>query len=118
VKEPTAELRITRADDVALRVADHDASVRFYTETLGFQLEAEWTLVDAFPELRLANVRLAASCSRSSATPGPMSRRPRPTSPTTWAAVASISACAWRLSTPPWQSYAAAVSDLRRAVRG
>jgi catechol 2,3-dioxygenase-like lactoylglutathione lyase family enzyme len=43
---------------VALRVADYDASVRFYTETLGFQLEAEWTLADAFPELRLAYVRL------------------------------------------------------------
>lgn len=56
--EPTAGLRITRADHVALRVADYDASVRFYTETLGFQLEAEWTLGDAFPELRLAYVRL------------------------------------------------------------
>lgn len=39
-------------------MADYDQSVRFYTEKLGFQLEAEWTLGDAFPELRLAYVGL------------------------------------------------------------
>ncbi len=54
VPASTPGLGITRADHVALRVADYDESVRFYTEKLGFQLTAEWTLGDAFPELRFA----------------------------------------------------------------
>jgi glyoxylase I family protein len=45
-------------DHVALRVADYDASLRFYTETLGFNLETEWTLGDAVPGVRFAYVRL------------------------------------------------------------
>jgi catechol 2,3-dioxygenase-like lactoylglutathione lyase family enzyme len=53
-------LRITRADHVALRVADYDETIRFYTTKLNFQLEAEWTLGDAVPEVRLAYVRLGA----------------------------------------------------------
>ena len=38
----------------------YDETIRFYTNTLGFQLEAEWTLGDAAPGLRLAYVRLGA----------------------------------------------------------
>jgi catechol 2,3-dioxygenase-like lactoylglutathione lyase family enzyme len=52
------ELSITRADHVAIRVPDHDETIRFYTSKLGFELEAEWTLGDAAPGLRLAYVRL------------------------------------------------------------
>jgi pyruvate,water dikinase len=43
-----------RADHVAIRVPDYDETIRFYTTKLGFQLEAEWTLGDAAPDLRLA----------------------------------------------------------------
>jgi catechol 2,3-dioxygenase-like lactoylglutathione lyase family enzyme len=53
-------LSITRADHVAIRVPDYDETIRFYTHKLGFQLEAEWTLGDAAPDLRLAYVRLGA----------------------------------------------------------
>jgi catechol 2,3-dioxygenase-like lactoylglutathione lyase family enzyme len=53
-------LRITRADHVALRVADDDETIRFYTTKLNFQLEAEWTLGDDAPGVRLAYVRLGA----------------------------------------------------------
>jgi catechol 2,3-dioxygenase-like lactoylglutathione lyase family enzyme len=53
-------LSITRADHVAIRVPDYDETIRFYTNKLGFQLEAEWTLRDAVPGLRLAYVRLGA----------------------------------------------------------
>jgi catechol 2,3-dioxygenase-like lactoylglutathione lyase family enzyme len=53
-------LSITRADHVAIRVPDYDETIRFYTNKLGFQLEAEWTLGDAVPGLRLAYVRLGA----------------------------------------------------------
>jgi catechol 2,3-dioxygenase-like lactoylglutathione lyase family enzyme len=53
-------LRITRADHVALRVADYDETIRFYTTKLNFQLEAEWTLGDDAPGVRLAYVRLGA----------------------------------------------------------
>jgi catechol 2,3-dioxygenase-like lactoylglutathione lyase family enzyme len=53
-------LSITRADHVAIRVPDYDETIRFYTNKLGFQLEAEWTLADAAPELRLAYIRLGA----------------------------------------------------------
>ena len=53
-------LSITRADHVAIRVPDYDETIRFYTTKLGFQLETEWTLGDAAPDLRLAYVRLGA----------------------------------------------------------
>jgi glyoxylase I family protein len=53
-------VRIVGADHVALRVADYDETVRFYTTKLGFQLEAEWTLGDDVPGVRLAYVRLGA----------------------------------------------------------
>jgi catechol 2,3-dioxygenase-like lactoylglutathione lyase family enzyme len=53
-------LSITRADHVAIRVPDYDETIRFYTKKLGFELEAEWTLGDAAPGLRLAYVRLGA----------------------------------------------------------
>ena len=56
----TRRLSITRADHVAIRVPDYDETIRFYTNKLGFQLEAEWTLRDAVPGLRLAYVRLGA----------------------------------------------------------
>jgi catechol 2,3-dioxygenase-like lactoylglutathione lyase family enzyme len=52
------QLEITRADHVAIRVPDYDETIRFYTTKLGFELEAEWTLGDAAPDLRLAYVRL------------------------------------------------------------
>src|ERR1700690_1918285 len=55
---PNGGLRITRADHLALRVADYDETVRFYTTKLNFQLQAEWTLGDAAPGVRLAYVRL------------------------------------------------------------
>jgi catechol 2,3-dioxygenase-like lactoylglutathione lyase family enzyme/quinol monooxygenase YgiN len=58
---PTARrLSITRADHVAIRVPDYDETIRFYTSTLGFELEAEWTFGDAAPGMRLAYVRLGA----------------------------------------------------------
>jgi catechol 2,3-dioxygenase-like lactoylglutathione lyase family enzyme len=53
-------LSITRADHVAIRVPDYDETISFYTNKLGFQLGAEWTLRDAVPGLRLAYVRLGA----------------------------------------------------------
>jgi catechol 2,3-dioxygenase-like lactoylglutathione lyase family enzyme len=46
-------LGINRADHVALRVADYDETIRFYTTKLNFQLEIEWTLGDAAPGVRL-----------------------------------------------------------------
>ncbi|GHO48936.1 VOC family protein [Ktedonospora formicarum] len=51
---------IKSADHIALRVADYDQSVRFYTGTLGFELETEWTLGEAAPGLRFAYVRLGS----------------------------------------------------------
>ncbi len=46
------------ADHVALRVADYDESIAFYTDKLGFELVKEWTLGDAMPGVRFAYVRL------------------------------------------------------------
>ncbi len=50
------ELGLVEADHVALRVADYDESIRFYTET--FEVETEWTLGDAVPGVRFAYVKL------------------------------------------------------------
>jgi catechol-2,3-dioxygenase len=57
---PNGGLRITRADHVALRVADYDETIRFYTTKLDFQLEAEWTLGDAAPGVRLMSASVSS----------------------------------------------------------
>lgn len=47
-----------RADHVAIRVPDYAGTIAFYTETLGFRLEREWTLPDALPGARFAYLTL------------------------------------------------------------
>ncbi len=51
---------ISHVDHVAIRVPDYDATLRFYTDKLGFELVKEWTLGDAAPGVRLAYLRLGA----------------------------------------------------------
>jgi hypothetical protein len=53
-------LGIRYADHVALRVADYDQSLRFYTGKPGFQWEAEWTLGEAVPGGRCAYLSLGS----------------------------------------------------------
>jgi catechol 2,3-dioxygenase-like lactoylglutathione lyase family enzyme len=45
-------------DHAALRVADYDKSLRFYTGKLGFELATEWDLGDTAPGVRFAYLRL------------------------------------------------------------
>lgn len=54
------ELGLTRADHLALRVPNYDQSLRFYIETLGFQVEQEWAVGDAAPGVRFAYMQLGA----------------------------------------------------------
>jgi catechol 2,3-dioxygenase-like lactoylglutathione lyase family enzyme len=61
VTDPTVavpELGLRYADHVALRVADYDESLAFYTGKLGFTVDAQWDLGDAAPGVRFAYLRL------------------------------------------------------------
>ncbi len=53
-------LGLIRADHVAIRVPDYDATIAFYTGILGFELVKEWALPEALPGARFAYVALGS----------------------------------------------------------
>ncbi|HEY0260106.1 MAG TPA: VOC family protein [Lacisediminihabitans sp.] len=56
----SSALGFTRVDHVAIRVSDYDATIAFYTDTLGFEVSKEWTLPEALPGARFAYVALGS----------------------------------------------------------